>query len=169
MLIHLSHWEPRRSISVLLKEVGRWWIHNLTHSCPSSSEWNRRPRMSSFRSPKMWKSQGERSGFYGGCWNFWQPNLWSLSLARGTGVIMQKDDSVRQNSREFWLYRVFHHPQPPRNEPHLSAILCLPPFSMLDQHTLHYAHLQSNKETTVWTCAFSLLHVSYPTYYRIDM
>ena len=30
------------------------------------------------------------------------------------------------------------------------------PFPMLDEHTLHYAHLQSNKETTVWTCAFSL-------------
>ena len=27
---------------------------------------------------------------------------------------------------------------------------------MLDEHTLHYAHLQSNEETTVWTCAFSL-------------
>ena len=32
----------------------------------------------------------------------------------------------------------------------------LSPFPMLDEHTLHYAHLQSNKETTVWTCAFSL-------------
>ena len=32
----------------------------------------------------------------------------------------------------------------------------LPPFPMLDEHTLHYAHLQSNKETTMWTCAFSL-------------
>ena len=27
---------------------------------------------------------------------------------------------------------------------------------MLDEHTLHYAHFQSNKETTVWNCAFSL-------------
>ena len=27
---------------------------------------------------------------------------------------------------------------------------------MLDERTLHYAHLQSNKETTVWTSAFSL-------------
>ena len=55
----------------------------------------------------------------------------------GTGVIMQKDDSVRQHSRAFSLYRMFQHPQPPRNEPHLSALLCLPPFPMLDEHTLH--------------------------------
>ena len=31
---------------------------------------------------KMWKSQGERSGMYGGCWNVSQPNLWSLFLTR---------------------------------------------------------------------------------------
>ena len=30
-------------------------------------------------------------------------------------------------------FRVFQHPQPPRNEPHLSALLCLPPFPMLDK------------------------------------
>ena len=29
-------------------------------------------------------------------------------------------------------------------------------FPTLDEHTLHYAHPHSNKETTVWTCAFSL-------------
>ena len=74
----------------------------------------------------------------------------------GMGVIMQKDDSMRQHSRAFWLYGASQHPQPPRNEPHLSALLCLPPFPMLDEYTLHYAHLQSSKETTVWTCAFSL-------------
>ena len=51
-------------------------------ACTSSSEWNRRPRISLFRSPKMWKSQGERSGLYGGCWSVPQPNLWSLSLTR---------------------------------------------------------------------------------------
>ena len=74
----------------------------------------------------------------------------------GTGVIMQKDDSVRQHSRALWLYGASQHPQPARNEPHLSALLCLPPFPMLDEHTLHYAHLQSNKETIMWTYAFSL-------------
>ena len=74
----------------------------------------------------------------------------------GTGVIMQKDDSVRQHSSAFSHYGTSQHPQPPRNEPHLSALLCLPPFPMLDEHTLHYADLQSNKEITVWTCAFSL-------------
>ena len=75
---------------------------------------------------------------------------------KGTGIIMQKEDSVRQNSRVFWLYGASQHPQPPRNKLHLSALLCMPPFPMLDEHVLHYAHLQSNKETTVWTWAFSL-------------
>ena len=83
-------------------------MHNLTHSCISSSEWNIHPRMSFFSSPKMWKSQGERSGLYRGCWSVSQPNLWSLSLnqigSMGTGVVMQKDDSVWQHSRAFWLY-----------------------------------------------------------------
>ena len=73
-----------------------------------------------------------------------------------TGVIMQKNDSVRQHCRAFWLYGASQHPQPPRNEPHLSALLCSPPFPIQDEHTLHYPHLQSNKKTTVWTCAFSL-------------
>ena len=74
----------------------------------------------------------------------------------GTGVIMGKDDSVRQHSTAFWLHGASQHFQPPRNEPRLSALLWLPPFPMLNEHTLHYAHIQSNKETTVWTCAFSL-------------
>ena len=72
----------------------------------------------------------------------------------GTGVIMQKDDSVRHHSRVFWHYGASQHPQPPRHEPHFSALLCLPPVPMLEEHSLHYAHLQDNKVTTVWTCAF---------------
>ena len=78
----------------------------------------------------------------------------------GTGIIMQKDDSVWQHSRAFWLYGTSQHPQPLRNEPHLSALLCLPPFPMLDEHTLQYAHLQSNKETTVWTCMSPTLQMA---------
>ena len=62
--------------------LGGWWIHNFIHSCTFSSEWNRRPRMSFFRSSKMWKSQGERSGLYGGCSSVYPPNLLSLSLTR---------------------------------------------------------------------------------------
>ena len=38
--------------------------------------------MSFFRSPKKCKSQGERSGLYGGFWSVCQPNLWSLPLTR---------------------------------------------------------------------------------------
>ena len=41
----------------------------------------------------------------------------------GRGVIMQKDDSVRQHSRAFWLYGASQHLQLPRNELHLSALL----------------------------------------------
>ena len=62
--------------------VRRWLIHYLTHTCTSSSEWNRRPRMSFFRSPKMWKSQGERSWLHGKCSSVFLPNFWSLSLTR---------------------------------------------------------------------------------------
>ena len=40
-------------------------------------------------------------------------------------VIMQKIDSVLQHSRAFWLYGTSQHPQPPRNEPYLSGLLCL--------------------------------------------
>ena len=70
--------------SSLVERVRSRWIHNFTHSCTSSSEWNRRPRMSFFKLPKMWKLQGERSGLCGGCWSVSQPNLWSLSLTRLT-------------------------------------------------------------------------------------
>ena len=62
------------------------------------------------------------------------------------GIIMQKDDSFRHHSRAFWLYGASQHLQPPRNEPHRSAILYFPPFPMLGEYTLHYAHLQSNKK-----------------------
>ena len=86
----------------------------------------------------------------------------------GADVIIQKDDSVQQHSRVFLIYGTSQHPQPPRNEPHLSALLCLPLFPMLDKHTLHYAHLHSNKEATVWTCAFTM-QVSYPKDDSIDM
>ena len=51
-----------------------------------------------------------------------------------TDVIVQKDDSVRQHSRAFSLYGASQHHQPPKKESHLSALLCLPPFPMLDEH-----------------------------------
>ena len=82
----------------------------------------------------------------------------------GTGVIMQNDDSVRQHSRVFSLYGASQNYQPRRNESHLSALLFLPPFPMLNVHTLHYAHLQSNKETTVWACPFSLPYIRLLSY-----
>ena len=77
-------------------------------------------------------------------------------VSMGTGVIMQNDDSVRHHSSMFWVYGTSQYPQPQRNESHLSALLFLPPFTMLDEHTLHYAHLQSNEEITIWICVFSL-------------
>ena len=72
------------------------------------------------------------------------------------GRYHKKDDCVRQHFRAFWLYGSPQHPQPLRNELRLSALLYLPPFPMLDEHTLHYTHLQNSKETIVWACAFSL-------------
>ena len=39
-------------------------------------------------------------------------------------------------------------PAPSATKKRTTALLCLPPFPMLDEHTLHYAHLQSNKEIT---------------------
>ena len=85
----------------------------------------------------------------------------SLKLVPHHIGIMGTNYSVRQHSRAFRLYGASQQPQPPRNEPHLSTLPCLPPFLMLDEHTLHYALLQGNKETTVWTCLFSLC--IYPT------
>ena len=38
--------------------------------------------MSFFRSPRMWKSQGERSVMYGGCWSVSQPHFLSLFPTR---------------------------------------------------------------------------------------
>ena len=118
-------------------------VHNLTHS------WHflvlmkptRRPRMSFFRSRKMWSHKGRVLGVRRMLKCF---PVKSLIGSVRTGVIMQNDDSVRQYSRAFWLYVASQHPQPPRKEPHLSALLFLPPFPMLDEHTLHYSHLQSN-------------------------
>ena len=102
----------------------------------------------------MWKSHVERSGLYGGCLKCLPAKSLKLIphqiLSMGTGVILQKYDSVRQNYKAFWLYGAPQHPQPPRNEPHLSALLWLPPFPMLDEYSLHDAH------TTVWNCDFSL-------------
>ena len=86
----------------------------------------------------------------------------------GTGVIMKNNNSVRQYSRAFWLYGASQHPQPPRNKPYLSARLSLSPFPILDEVTLHYAQLQSNKVNMyVDLCVFTM-HVSYPTDSSID-
>ena len=108
---------------------------------------------------KKRKTQGERSELYGGCKSISQSNLWRLYLTRlavwGRALSCKRiipSDSI-PGRFDFMARR---STQPPRNEPHLSALLCLPPFPMLDEHTLYYAHLQSNKETTMWTCAFSL-------------
>ena len=106
----------------------------------------------------MWKSEWERSGLYGGCWNVSQPNFWSLSLIRlavwGRALTcksMIPSDSI-PGRFEFMARRSTLS----QETNHLSALLCLPPFPILDEHILHYAHLQSNKVTTVWTFAILL-------------
>ena len=114
--------------------------------------------MSFFRPPKC-GSQGKRSGLYGGCWSVSQWNLWSLSLTRlavwrraFSCKRMIPSDSIPGRFDFMARRRTLSH----QETNHLSALLRLLPFSMLYEHTLHYAHLQSNKETTVWTCSFSL-------------
>ena len=80
--------------------------------------------MSFFRSPKLRKSQGERSGLYWGCWCF---STKSLKLIHhqigsiGTGIFMKKNNSVRQHYRAFSLYRRSQHPQPPETK-HISLL-----------------------------------------------
>ena len=80
----------------------------------------------------------------------------------GTGVIMQKDDCVRQHSREFLLHGTSQHPQSPRNEPHLSALLCLPPFPILENILYTMLTSRAIKNNCVNLCVFTM-HVSYPT------
>ena len=111
---------------------------------------------------KMWKSHGERSVLHGGCWSVSQTNPWSLSLTRlavwGRALSCKSiipSDSI-PGRFDLMARRSIQHPQPPRNEPHLSVFVCLTPYPMLDEHAFLYAHLQGNKETSVWTCAFSL-------------
>ena len=45
--------------SSLVERGSRWWIHNLPHSCTSSSKWNCCPLVSFFRSLKMWSHKGK--------------------------------------------------------------------------------------------------------------
>ena len=102
---------------------------------------------------------GERSGLYGGCWSVSQPNLRSLSLTWFAVWVralswkrMIPSDNIPGRFDFMACYSILNHQE---TNHHLSALLYLPPFTMLNEHTLHYSHLQSNKETNVWTCAFS--------------
>ena len=142
------------------KEVGRWWVHNLTRSCTSSSERNRCPWMFFFfRSPKCVSHKAKDLGSTEDVEVF--PSQISEAYLSpdwqyGDGRYRAKGWFRPTAFQTFWLYCPSHHPQPPRYEPHLTVLLFLPPFPMLDEHTLHYTHLQSNEEKTVWSCAFSL-------------
>ena len=136
--------------------MGPCWIHNLTHSCISSTEWIRRPRMSFFRSPKTWKSRGERCGLYGGCWNVSQPNFWNLSLTR-----LAVWDG-RYHAKEWFRPTAFHEiltlwrvaASSETNHTALLFFACL--HFQCCMNTL-YTTLTSRtiKKTTVWTCEFS--------------
>ena len=113
--------------------------------------------MSSYRSPKLWKSQGDRSGLYERRWSVSQPNLRNLSLARLTvweGALSCK--RMIPSGSILGRFNFMARPSATKKRTTPLALLCLPPFPMLDEHILHYARLQSNKGTTVWTCAFSL-------------
>ena len=119
--------------------------------------------MSFFRSPKLWKSQGKDLG----CTE--DVEVFPSQISAYPSPDWQYGDG-RYHAKELFhstafqgvlTYGVSQHLLPPRNEPRLSAILCLPSFPMLDEHILHNAHLQSNEETTAWTCAFSLCRWQY--------
>ena len=53
-----------------------------------------------------------------------------------------------------------------RTIPLCSSVLSSTP--IMDERTFHYAHLQNNKETILWTRAFFAMHVSYTTDGSID-
>ena len=113
----------------------------------------RRPRMSIIRSSKMLNSQrddvevflSQISEVYPSPdWQYGDGGYHAKGRFRSTAF---------QGVLTLWPVAV---PSATKNEPHLSAIFCFPPFPTLDEHILHYSHLQSNKQTTVWTRAFSL-------------
>ena len=124
---------------------------NVTPSCTSSPEWNRRPRMSFFRSPKMLEVTRGKIWAVRRMLECFPAKSLNLILHQITCVIIQMiilSDSIPGRFDLMARRSTLSH--------HVSALLCLPLFPVLDEYTLHYAHLQSNKETTVWTCAFSL-------------
>ena len=115
--------------------------------------------MSFFRSPKMWKSHGKdldctenvevlpsqiSEAYHSPDWQYGCGRYHAKGRFRPTAF---------QGVLTLWCVSA---PSVTKQLTTLSALLWLPPFPMLDEHTLHYTHLQSNKETTVWTCAFSL-------------
>ena len=67
----------------------------------------------------------------------------------------------------FWLYRVFQHPQPQRNEPHISALLPCLHFQCW-MNTL-YTMLTSRVINNCLDLCFLSMHVSYPIDGSIDI
>ena len=127
------------------KEVGCWWIHKLTQSCTSSSEWNLHAGMSFFWSPKCESHKGKDDVevFPSEISESYPSPDWQYGDRR---YHAKKDDSVRQHSRAFWIYGASQHHQPPRiNHTFLLFFACLH-FQCWTNHALHYANLQSNKE-----------------------
>lgn len=57
MLNHLSHIKMRRSIKVLEKEIGDWYIQNLSHCCVSSFKWYRCPGKAFVKELNHWGIQ----------------------------------------------------------------------------------------------------------------
>ena len=114
--------------------------------------------MSFFRSPKMWKSQGERFELYGGCCSVSQEYLWSLSLTRltiwGRALSCKRMIPSDRILGLLTLWRVAPSATLKRTTPLSSSLLAF--ISKAARQNLHYAHLQSNKVTTVWTYEFSL-------------
>ena len=107
----------------------------------------------------MWKSQGERSRLCGGCWSVLSQiseAYSSIDWQYGDGRYHVKGCFRSTTFQD--ILTLWHVAAPSatkkRTTPLCSSLLASIPNA--GQNTLDYTYLQSNKETTAWTYAFSL-------------
>ena len=137
MLIYLSHWETRRSIPVLHSLI-RMKLTNVFLQVAKKVEVTRE---------KIWAVRIMLKRFPAKFLKLIPHQIGSM----GTGIIIlscKKMISFDRIPGSFWLWRA-PALSAAKNEQQLSALLCLPPSPILAEHTLHYAHLQRNKEISV--------------------
>ena len=115
--------------------------------------------MSFFRSPKLWKSQGERSGLYGGCWSVSQQNILRLSFIRlvvwGRALSCSRmipPDSISGRFDFMARRSILSHQE--TNNTSLLFFACL--HFQCWTNTLYTTLTSRAIKITMWTCAFSL-------------